>query len=226
MRPHGKAVIDVNDPRRTALCQRCGDLHNLYALKPQYLWAGTQLIDTGLRVCERCLDIPAPFERSMILPPDPPPTIYALQNGLPVDMVSQWTMQAPPGANMFQAQGLFEAVGTRYYFPNPLFRPTASFAGDTTAYPSTVVSASATIASYTTAYPITVVAGHAVLNSKSTVYPKNSYQATSGLSASPNAQAKVCFGIIATNPEEYASVLAPGKPTPFGAKLQILFGDS
>ena len=85
MRPHGKAIIDPDNPARTALCQRCGTLYNLVNLRPQMQWAGLGLIDTGFRVCSSCLDVPNPNERTLIIPPDPPPSFYALQNSFPMD---------------------------------------------------------------------------------------------------------------------------------------------
>jgi hypothetical protein len=48
-------------------------IYNLGDLQPQLRWAGQQLINTGYLVCPTCLDIPAPFERTLVLPPDPPP---------------------------------------------------------------------------------------------------------------------------------------------------------
>jgi len=80
--------IDPSWPEKTALCQRCGDLYNRCDLHPQYRWAGTSLVDSGLKVCQRCLDIPNPNERVIILPPDPPPTFDALQNAFPMDEVT------------------------------------------------------------------------------------------------------------------------------------------
>ena len=48
-------------------------------------WAGLGLIDTGFRVCSSCLDVPNPNERTLILPPDPPPSFYTLPNSFPMD---------------------------------------------------------------------------------------------------------------------------------------------
>ena len=81
MRPHGRAVIDAGNPSRAGLCDRCGFLFLLKDLRPQYLWAGQKLVDTGYLVCECCLDEPAPFERAIVLPPDPPPALLVRPNG-------------------------------------------------------------------------------------------------------------------------------------------------
>ena len=82
-----KARINPNDPRRAAQCARCGDVHSLEDLVPQYQWAGLQLVNTNLYVCTSrpCLDMPAPFQRTIILPPDPPPTFLARQIGFPAE---------------------------------------------------------------------------------------------------------------------------------------------
>lgn len=82
---HGRARIDPNNPQRTSLCMRCGTLYNLVDLAPQMQWAGQGLIDTGFRVCPSCFDVPNPNERTLILPPDPPPSFYVLPNAFPMD---------------------------------------------------------------------------------------------------------------------------------------------
>jgi hypothetical protein len=86
MRPHGRYVsIDPNNPEHTALCQRCGSPNNRVNLMPQMQWAGMGLIDTGYRVCARCLDVPNPNERTLILPPDPAPIFDALPIAFPME---------------------------------------------------------------------------------------------------------------------------------------------
>lgn len=79
------ARINPNWPERAAQCQRCGDVYNLSDLSPQYIWGGLQLINTNTYVCPPCLDVPAPFQRTIILPPDPPPTFLARQISFPVE---------------------------------------------------------------------------------------------------------------------------------------------
>lgn len=83
MRPHGRARIDPNDPRHTAPCQRCGTPYNRDDLSMQSRWSGQNLIATGFWVCQTCLDVPNPQERTLVLPPDPPPLTDALP---PLDM--------------------------------------------------------------------------------------------------------------------------------------------
>ena len=102
-RPHGTHVkLDPNFPVHTAACMRCGDLYNREELRAQYEWAGLTLIDTGFKVCPRCLDKPQPQLKSKILPPDPYPIYDALPISFSLDMVSNWTIQPViPGANMY-----------------------------------------------------------------------------------------------------------------------------
>lgn len=79
------ARLNPNWPERAAQCQRCGDVYSLSDLAPQFLWGGLQLINTNLYVCPTCLDVPAPFQRTIILPPDPPPTFLSRQIGFPAE---------------------------------------------------------------------------------------------------------------------------------------------
>lgn len=77
--------VNPNDPRRAAQCQRCGDVYNLESLTPQFRWAGLQSINTHVYVCPRCLDVPNQQERTIILPPDPPPSLFALPIKFPAE---------------------------------------------------------------------------------------------------------------------------------------------
>lgn len=72
-RPHGRARVDPSRPQAWASCQRCGLNHNLVDLHYQYQWAGTDLVNLQIKVCDICMDVPAPFLKTIILPPDPPP---------------------------------------------------------------------------------------------------------------------------------------------------------
>lgn len=72
-RPHGRARVDSSKPQAWATCDRCSLLYNLVDLSYQYQWAGTDLINVGIKVCETCYDVPSEFLRTIILPPDPLP---------------------------------------------------------------------------------------------------------------------------------------------------------
>jgi hypothetical protein len=110
MRPHGRAKIGQRRPEHTALCQRCGTLYNRSDLSAQFQYAGTGLIDTGFKVCPRCLDVPNQNERTLILPPDPSPILDALPDAFPMDMVSSWTLQGPPGVPMIRTWSSFSVT--------------------------------------------------------------------------------------------------------------------
>ena len=70
---HGRAEVDPDSPRAFSTCMRCGALVNFYRLHRQKQYSGRSLLDLHLYVCDRCLDTPAPFLRTPVLPPDPPP---------------------------------------------------------------------------------------------------------------------------------------------------------
>lgn len=72
-RPHGRARVDAQRPQAWGSCDRCGLNYNLVDLQWQYQWAGTDLVNLQIRVCETCLDVPSPFLRTVIIPPDPVP---------------------------------------------------------------------------------------------------------------------------------------------------------
>lgn len=72
-RPHGRASVNSASPRAWATCDRCGLNYNLEDLKWQFQWIGAQLQNLNWLVCDTCLDKPAEFLKSIILPPDPVP---------------------------------------------------------------------------------------------------------------------------------------------------------
>jgi hypothetical protein len=72
-RPHGRASVDPSNPSSFGVCDRCGFWYNLRDLRWQYQWAGLTLINLRLLVCDPCYDTPAPFLKTIIIPPDPAP---------------------------------------------------------------------------------------------------------------------------------------------------------
>lgn len=72
-RPHGRARVDPQKPQGWSSCDRCGFNYNLVDLSYQFQWAGTDLINQGIKVCSTCLDVPSDFLRTIIIPPDPEP---------------------------------------------------------------------------------------------------------------------------------------------------------
>lgn len=79
MRPHPRrASTDSSNPRAWATCQRCGFVTNHYKLSWQFEWAGTQLINQKILVCDGgCLDQPNRQLGTIILPPDPTAVVNA-----------------------------------------------------------------------------------------------------------------------------------------------------
>lgn len=47
--------------------------YNLHKLNYQYQYAGADLINLRIRVCDICMDVPSQFLRTIIIPPDPVP---------------------------------------------------------------------------------------------------------------------------------------------------------
>lgn len=72
-RPHARASVNPSSPRAWATCDRCGMNYNLERLGWQYQWSGPQLRNTRFLVCPSCMDKPAEFLKTIILPPDPVP---------------------------------------------------------------------------------------------------------------------------------------------------------
>jgi hypothetical protein len=69
----GRARTNARSPRSFAVCDRCGIWNNHDALKFQFDWAGTSLINKQLLVCRQCLDVPQQQLRAIIIPADPIP---------------------------------------------------------------------------------------------------------------------------------------------------------
>lgn len=76
-RPHGQAVVNPNHPVSFAVCDRCSRWHNIDALTWQFQWAGPNLQNLRLLVCQSCNDVPQPQLKPRIIPPDPMPTLNA-----------------------------------------------------------------------------------------------------------------------------------------------------
>jgi hypothetical protein len=108
MRAHGRARVDPTNPQAFAVCDRCRMLYNHIDLRWQYQYAGNNLVNQRLLVCERCLDKPHEFARPVILPPDPVPILqprpdnYAAAEGAPPpnlyvqQLVTGQNLPAPP----------------------------------------------------------------------------------------------------------------------------------
>lgn len=73
--PTGHARVSMRRPAAQAVCDRCYRNFNLQDLKFQFQWAGTQLVNVRLLVCDSCRDIPQQQLRSIIIPADPLPVL-------------------------------------------------------------------------------------------------------------------------------------------------------
>ena len=82
---YGRAEPDPTNPIVTAICDRCGILHNLDMLQWQLRYAGPGLINSRLLVCRICVDIPAPFVVPQRLPQDPEPLFNARSEPFEID---------------------------------------------------------------------------------------------------------------------------------------------
>lgn len=82
---HGRAVVNPEAPRSFAICDRCGFLFNHPDLTWQFQWAGPNLQNLRLLVCQRCNDVPQPQLKPRILPPDPMPTLNARPENYTID---------------------------------------------------------------------------------------------------------------------------------------------
>jgi hypothetical protein len=72
---YGQAQVDPDSPRCWGSCDQCGRNFNLYRLRWQFQYAGTTLINQRFLVCDTCWDKPAPFLKTIIIPPDPKPVL-------------------------------------------------------------------------------------------------------------------------------------------------------
>jgi hypothetical protein len=80
-RYYGRAKVSRRSPSAFGVCDRCGFWNNLDNLRWQFEWRGQRLLNTYLRVCPKCLDVPFLLNKAIILPPDPVPrTNPRLQN--------------------------------------------------------------------------------------------------------------------------------------------------
>jgi hypothetical protein len=77
MRPHGRARVSVRNPQAFGICDRCGFLYNHVNLSWQFDWAGANLINKRILVCETCIDTPQEQLRAIVLPADPNPIMNA-----------------------------------------------------------------------------------------------------------------------------------------------------
>ena len=68
-------------PKAVGECDRCGHIYRRIDLSPQMRYAGTAVIDTGLRVCEACMDPLDPQQKAII----PMPDGFSIRDPRPID---------------------------------------------------------------------------------------------------------------------------------------------
>jgi hypothetical protein len=101
---YGRATINPSAPEAVGVCDRCGKLFDLRALRFQFDWAGTGMLNKQLRVCAQCYDQPQEQLRTIILPPDPPPVWQPRTEPYLVDELNEYTLRAAGlGVPMFRA---------------------------------------------------------------------------------------------------------------------------
>ena len=123
-RPHGRAVVDPDNPDSFAKCDRCGDIVNHSTLRFQYQWAGQTLQNQGRLVCDRCYDVPAAFLKTLYLPPDPEPTLNSRPEPYALDVISHYTLSGAPGARLFRATGATSAIVSHDRLVIPIYSAT------------------------------------------------------------------------------------------------------
>lgn len=86
MRPHPRrARTDPTSPRAWATSDKNGMIGNFENLRWQYEWAGNKLINQRILVWEDEYDTPQRQLGTIIIPPDPPPVIYARPEQYDID---------------------------------------------------------------------------------------------------------------------------------------------
>lgn len=97
---HGRARINPRAPEAAGICDSCGFKFSLRDLGYQMEWRGPRLMNTRLRKCPKCLDVPFIFNRPIIYPPDPVPVAdprpqnYTIaNNGSPFTPPLPWPSQ-------------------------------------------------------------------------------------------------------------------------------------
>ena len=101
--PTGRAKVSQTKPQAHAVCDRCGFRYLHVDLTWQYDWAGIQMQNKRILVCETCLDTPQQNgRRTVILPPDPQPIINPRPEAYGVEVPSFMGLvgsDASPDAN-------------------------------------------------------------------------------------------------------------------------------
>ncbi len=123
----GLARIDPGDPQTLAVCDRCGDLRNLADLRPQYQWAGRELVNKGILVCSKCWDDPSIQLTARRLDADPMPALDARPASFSIYEKNEYTLKpAGIGTRMFAAVSAMSAATTASFTLAPHFSSVSS----------------------------------------------------------------------------------------------------
>jgi hypothetical protein len=76
-RPHGRAQVNINNPRAFARCDRCGFIYNHSDLRWQYDYRGPRLANLRILVCQPCYDKPQAQLKPILITQDPIPILNA-----------------------------------------------------------------------------------------------------------------------------------------------------
>ena len=102
VRYKGRAVINPFAPTAVGQCDRCNGVYNRSALQPQMQYSGFSIIDTGLRVCDTCLDPLDPQQLPYRPRFDPAPVVDPRPFKFGDAYVRNWTLYPATGWARFR----------------------------------------------------------------------------------------------------------------------------
>lgn len=121
----GRARTNPAAPDAHAICDRCGFRYNFRDLSFQFDWRGPTLKNLYILVCDECLDTPQEQLRSIVLPADPVPIIYARPELYAADSIDylgtgQTTTSYPQGIPVISQEVLGGVTTTNAIVPQPV----------------------------------------------------------------------------------------------------------
>lgn len=132
-RPHPKgATVDPENPRAWGTDDRTGFISNLKDLSWQMEWAGTTLRNTHLLVRQQSLDIPSPWFKTILLPPDPPPIFNARPEPYTIDETDWRVIQDDSTIRVTEGVPVTDRVTEGGILVTSVFANTNLYTADTT----------------------------------------------------------------------------------------------
>lgn len=92
----GRARTSASSPVAQAICQRCGIWYSYTDLHFQFDYRGSSLQNLYIRVCTPCTDIAQDQLRSISIPPDPVPVVWATPEYFEQDETNYRAVNVPP----------------------------------------------------------------------------------------------------------------------------------